>query len=192
MSSHRLLPVFIIIFIFLIAGVAGIISQKPDFLTKIGLSTTALNKNIVKDEKYLFHDQLRKIYPMALVEGEGAGLSVSGWLQSESVLSDRSLLVAVPPAGDRGSYWVKATIPETAQYIGVLKLMNGTFAPTQEWNVTAIKDIPQLLSAGQQVVLNFNTTAEETKQEINDFQNNKVQKEVSLHSLNKIIVGVFQ
>jgi hypothetical protein len=192
MRFRRILPVFIIIIILLIAGLAGVISQKPSFLTDIRSSIPVLNNNFIKDEKYLFHDQLRKTYPMTLTEGEGTGLSVSGWLQTESILADRSLLVAIPAAGDTGSYWVKATIPDTTEYIGVLKLMNGTFAATQEWNVTPIKDIPQLLSVGQQVVLNFDTTEEETKQAINNFQNSKERKEVTLHSLNKIIVGVFQ
>lgn len=144
------------------------------------------------NQEFAFYDPFGKPYPLTVDRGFGTKLMVSGWVQEESLYKDRSITVAVPTTTNSVGYWVKAYLPDDATQIGLLKLEKGKFGTTQNWEIVRLEGDLDLTEPGRQIVLHFNTTEEETKRIINDFQNTKGQKQIELRSLIQLAVGVYE
>ena len=165
---------------------------RPQILPALREQIPLLQIVVVSNNDYAFYDPFGKPYPITVQRGFGTKLAVSGWVQEESLLEDGSITVAVPSDSNPGGYWVKAYLSEGTSHIGVLKLENGKFEPTQFWEPIFLEGIPEFIKPGRQVVLHLSTSEDETDEIINEFQNSKGQKKVELHSLNQIVIGVFE
>lgn len=187
---HPVVGAIILLFVIILVFVGLVL--KPQVLPALREKIPLLQRRVIQNSNYALYDPFGKPYPVTIEQGFGTKLAVSGWVQEESLLEDGSITVAVPSDSNKGGYWVRAYVAEGAKYIGVLKLKNGKFPTIQQWEVVFLAGVPDLIKPGSQVVLHLSTSEEETNNIIREFQNSKSQKQIELHSLNSLVVGVFE
>ena len=115
------------------------------------------------DKRYSFTTAKGDEYPLN-ISWEENYLLVSGVLQKQSLLTNKSLILKIPSLSNFDGVTITTSLADDLDlnnsYISVLKLQNGKFEAPQVWVAMKIIDLIKYLIPGHQVAVYVNVNQE--------------------------------